>query len=278
MEGSGGKSRVSPASGPPPAGGAALRLLGRAARPAQSPPSSREPLRWYPAPGGAVAGKGNGGSPEPRGRRSLPVAGQGGPVPSRGALSPLSPLPSSRRLVTLARGLAPAFLRFAGKRTDFLQFHNVKNPAKSRGGPGPDYYLKNYEDGELRGRDGGRARQRGAARTGRSRFACPALPAPGRGRAVLPPGTGQGTLPPTLSFPSRGARRSPPARCRWIRWMPTPGNKRPAPGSGACRIPPAAPPRPPVPFAPKPRAGSGGRRGGFAPAAGGDRVPHPRDA
>ncbi|XP_074856092.1 inactive heparanase-2 isoform X4 [Carettochelys insculpta] len=53
---------------------------------------------------------------------------------------------SSRRLVTLARGLAPAFLRFAGKRTDFLHFHNVKNPAKSRGGPGPDYYLKNYED------------------------------------------------------------------------------------------------------------------------------------
>ncbi|KAL8187508.1 UNVERIFIED_CONTAM: Inactive heparanase-2 [Gekko kuhli] len=53
---------------------------------------------------------------------------------------------SSRRLVTLARGLAPAFLRFAGKRTDFVQFQNVKNPAKSRGGPGPDYYLKNYED------------------------------------------------------------------------------------------------------------------------------------
>lgn len=50
--------------------------------------------------------------------------------------------------MTLARGLAPAFLRFAGKRTDFLQFQNVKNPAKSRGGPGPDYYLKNYEDGE----------------------------------------------------------------------------------------------------------------------------------
>uniref|UniRef100_A0A8D2QDH0 Heparanase 2 (inactive) n=1 Tax=Zonotrichia albicollis TaxID=44394 RepID=A0A8D2QDH0_ZONAL len=61
---------------------------------------------------------------------------------------------SSRRLVTLARGLAPAFLRFAGKRTDFLQFHNVKNPAKSRGGPGPDYYLKNYEDGEPRGGGG----------------------------------------------------------------------------------------------------------------------------
>ncbi|KAG6922531.1 heparanase 2, partial [Chelydra serpentina] len=58
---------------------------------------------------------------------------------------------SSRRLVTLARGLAPAFLRFAGKRTDFLHFQNLKNPAKSRGGPGPDYYLKNYEDGE-RGR------------------------------------------------------------------------------------------------------------------------------
>ncbi|XP_015722581.1 inactive heparanase-2 isoform X4 [Coturnix japonica] len=57
---------------------------------------------------------------------------------------------SSRRLVTLARGLAPAFLRFAGKRTDFLQFHNVKNPAKSRGGPGPDYYLKNYEDDIVR--------------------------------------------------------------------------------------------------------------------------------
>lgn len=50
--------------------------------------------------------------------------------------------------MTLARGLAPAFLRFAGKRSDFLQFQNVKNPAKSRGGPGPDYYLKNYEDGE----------------------------------------------------------------------------------------------------------------------------------
>ncbi|XP_028586431.2 inactive heparanase-2 isoform X2 [Podarcis muralis] len=57
---------------------------------------------------------------------------------------------SSRRLVTLARGLAPAFLRFAGKRTDFLQFQNVKNPAKSRGGPGPDYYLKNYEDDIIR--------------------------------------------------------------------------------------------------------------------------------
>ncbi|NWS51746.1 HPSE2 protein, partial [Chunga burmeisteri] len=57
---------------------------------------------------------------------------------------------SSRRLVTLARGLSPAFLRFAGKRTDFLQFHNVKNPAKSRGGPGPDYYLKNYEDDIVR--------------------------------------------------------------------------------------------------------------------------------
>uniref|UniRef100_A0A8C8R4T4 Heparanase 2 (inactive) n=1 Tax=Pelusios castaneus TaxID=367368 RepID=A0A8C8R4T4_9SAUR len=57
---------------------------------------------------------------------------------------------SSRRLVTLARGLAPAFLRFAGKRSDFLQFRNVRNPAKSRGGPGPDYYLKNYEDDIVR--------------------------------------------------------------------------------------------------------------------------------
>uniref|UniRef100_A0A3P8V728 Heparanase 2 (inactive) n=1 Tax=Cynoglossus semilaevis TaxID=244447 RepID=A0A3P8V728_CYNSE len=53
---------------------------------------------------------------------------------------------SSKRLVTLARGLAPAFLRFGGKRTDFLQFNNQKNLAKFRG-PGPDYYLKNYEDG-----------------------------------------------------------------------------------------------------------------------------------
>uniref|UniRef100_A0A3P8V3H8 Heparanase 2 (inactive) n=1 Tax=Cynoglossus semilaevis TaxID=244447 RepID=A0A3P8V3H8_CYNSE len=51
----------------------------------------------------------------------------------------------SKRLVTLARGLAPAFLRFGGKRTDFLQFNNQKNLAKFRG-PGPDYYLKNYED------------------------------------------------------------------------------------------------------------------------------------
>lgn len=54
---------------------------------------------------------------------------------------------SSRRLVTLARGLSPAFLRFGGKRTDFLQFNNQKNLAKFRG-PGPDYYLKNYEDGK----------------------------------------------------------------------------------------------------------------------------------
>ncbi|XP_074152135.1 inactive heparanase-2 isoform X1 [Sminthopsis crassicaudata] len=57
---------------------------------------------------------------------------------------------SSKRLVTLARGLAPAFLRFGGKRTDFLQFQNLRNPAKSRGGPGPDYYLKNYEDDIVR--------------------------------------------------------------------------------------------------------------------------------
>uniref|UniRef100_F6WMW5 Heparanase 2 (inactive) n=1 Tax=Xenopus tropicalis TaxID=8364 RepID=F6WMW5_XENTR len=57
---------------------------------------------------------------------------------------------SSKRLVTLARGLAPAFLRFGGRKTDFLQFQNLKNPAKSRGGPGPDYYLKNYEDDIVR--------------------------------------------------------------------------------------------------------------------------------
>ncbi|XP_023496953.1 inactive heparanase-2 isoform X1 [Equus asinus] len=57
---------------------------------------------------------------------------------------------SSKRLVTLARGLSPAFLRFGGKRTDFLQFQNLRNPAKSRGGPGPDYYLKNYEDDIVR--------------------------------------------------------------------------------------------------------------------------------
>ncbi|MGH0126457.1 UNVERIFIED_CONTAM: hypothetical protein FKN15_028612 [Acipenser sinensis] len=57
---------------------------------------------------------------------------------------------SSKRLVTLARGLAPAYLRFGGKRTDFLNFHNLKNLAKHRGGPGPDYYLKNYEDDIVR--------------------------------------------------------------------------------------------------------------------------------
>lgn len=54
---------------------------------------------------------------------------------------------SSRRLVTLARGLSPAFLRFGGKRSDFLHFNNQKNLARFRG-PGPDYYLKNYEDGD----------------------------------------------------------------------------------------------------------------------------------
>lgn len=56
---------------------------------------------------------------------------------------------SSKRLVTLARGLSPAFLRFGGKRTDFLHFNNQKNLAKFRG-PGPDYYLKNYEDDIVR--------------------------------------------------------------------------------------------------------------------------------
>ncbi|XP_059755954.1 inactive heparanase-2 isoform X2 [Balaenoptera ricei] len=62
---------------------------------------------------------------------------------------PIAPA-GSKRLVTLARGLSPAFLRFGGKRTDFLQFQNLRNPAKSRGGPGPDYYLKNYEDDIVR--------------------------------------------------------------------------------------------------------------------------------
>nr|XP_057914266.1 inactive heparanase-2 isoform X3 [Doryrhamphus excisus] len=56
---------------------------------------------------------------------------------------------SSKRLVTLARGLSPAYLRFGGKRTDFLHFNNQKNLAKFRG-PGPDYYLKNYEDDIVR--------------------------------------------------------------------------------------------------------------------------------
>lgn len=51
--------------------------------------------------------------------------------------------------MTLARGLSPAYLRFGGKRTDFLQFNNQKNLAKFRG-PGPDYYLKNYEDDIVR--------------------------------------------------------------------------------------------------------------------------------
>ncbi|GCC35748.1 hypothetical protein chiPu_0014236 [Chiloscyllium punctatum] len=57
---------------------------------------------------------------------------------------------SSKRLVTLARGLAPAFLWFGGKRTDFLQFQNHRNLAKHRGELGPDYYLKNYEDDIVR--------------------------------------------------------------------------------------------------------------------------------
>ncbi|XP_072095791.1 inactive heparanase-2 isoform X1 [Mobula birostris] len=57
---------------------------------------------------------------------------------------------SSRKLVTLARGLSPAFLWFGGKRTDFLQFQNHRNLAKHRGELGPDYYLKNYEDDIVR--------------------------------------------------------------------------------------------------------------------------------
>ncbi|XP_072335699.1 inactive heparanase-2 isoform X2 [Scyliorhinus torazame] len=57
---------------------------------------------------------------------------------------------SSKKLVTLARGLSPAFLWFGGKRTDFLQFQNHRNLAKHRGELGPDYYLKNYEDDIVR--------------------------------------------------------------------------------------------------------------------------------
>ena len=79
-----------------------------------------------------------------RGLAGFPTASR---LPSGSFLLFLCPC-SSKRLVTLARGLSPAFLRFGGKRTDFLQFQNLRNPAKSRGGPGPDYYLKNYEDGE----------------------------------------------------------------------------------------------------------------------------------
>uniref|UniRef100_A0A8U7MPX8 Uncharacterized protein n=1 Tax=Corvus moneduloides TaxID=1196302 RepID=A0A8U7MPX8_CORMO len=151
---------------------------------------------------------------------------------------------SSRRLVTLARGLAPAFLRFAGKRTDFLQFHNVKNPAKSRGGPGPDYYLKNYEDGEPRGRGGGRALQRGAAGAGRSRSACPALPEPGgavRRPGTPPPGTGRERIPVPFLSRERGAEElggARPPHCRPIRRVSALGNKRPALGSGTLHIPP----------------------------------------
>lgn len=240
--GGGGVGRAGP--GPrglrqPPAGGAAPRSraapLGRGA-----PQPSVAAV--VPAPSGRQGPGGQRCVPDLRGRRSLPVPGQGGPSPARGALSPLFALLSSRRLVTLARGLAPAFLRFAGKRTDFLQFHNVKNPAKSRGGPGPDYYLKNYEDGELRVRGGERARQRGAAGTGRSCSACPALPAPGRGRAAprsAAQRSARAVLPPYLLFPERegagglrGARPPVAAGC---------GNKRSALGSGDLRIPP--PPR-----------------------------------
>lgn len=78
--------------------------------------------------------------------------------------------------MTLARGLAPAFLRFAGKRTDFLQFQNVKNPAKSRGGPGPDYYLKNYEDGEAAEAQAGAKQGRGLRRGKRGEAAIPLFP------------------------------------------------------------------------------------------------------
>lgn len=177
--------------------------------------------------------------------------------------------------MTLARGLAPAFLRFAGKRTDFLQFHNVKNPAKSRGGPGPDYYLKNYEDGELRGRGGGRARQRGLRAPGG-----PAPPAPRSlrpGGAAPSPGTGQGghragRAPPSPSLPERGelgGARSPLAggsggRREQKAGTGERGSSRDTPAASAGSL--------------RSRAGSAGRRGGFAPAAGGERAPQPRGA
>lgn len=54
-------------------------------------PRSRVLLRWYPRKAGQQGRAGQQWVPEPRGRRSLPVPGQGGPVPARGALSPLSP-------------------------------------------------------------------------------------------------------------------------------------------------------------------------------------------
>lgn len=194
-------------------------LPGRAARPAQSPAAGCR-CGGTRTGRGSSAGEGNGGSPSPVAAGRCRYRGREGrarPGPARGALSPLSALPSSRRLVTLARGLAPAFLRFAGKRTDFLQFHNVKNPAKSRGGPGPDYYLKNYEDGELRGRGGGRARQRqrgaaGAAAGGCGRRAVllrlPRAPCaqagPRRARASAAAGHRAGEPPPRPFLPGRG--------------------------------------------------------------------------
>lgn len=199
----------------------------------------------------------------------------GSECPARGFLSPLSPLPSSRRLVTLARGLAPAFLRFAGKRTDFLQFHNVKNPAKSRGGPGPDYYLKNYEDGEPRGRRGGRALQRGLREPGG-----PAPPAPlslrpagpcrARARCRRAPGRAQFPYPFFPREGSRGARRSslPPLSVDSAGVGPR--EQKTSTGERNFSYSPA-PLSPPSPFAPEPRAGSGGRRGDFAAAPGGAR-------
>lgn len=181
-------------------------LQGRAARPAQSP-AARGTASHRPGRGNG-ARQGNGGSLSPV------VPGRwrygGSECPARGFLSPVSPLPSSRRLVTLARGLAPAFLRFAGKRTDFLQFHNVKNPAKSRGGPGPDYYLKNYEDGEPRGRRGGRALQRGLREPGGPAPPAPLSPRPvgpcrARARCRRAPGRAQFPYP---LFLGRGEPRS----------------------------------------------------------------------
>lgn len=248
----GGQGRVPPASEQTPAGGAAPR-------------SRAAPLgRGAPQPSVAAVILAPGRAAGP-GWATMCPRSRWPPVVAGAALSPLFALLSSRRLVTLARGLAPAFLRFAGKRTDFLQFHNVKNPAKSRGGPGPDYYLKNYEDGELRVWGGERARQRGAAGTGRSCSACPTLPAPRRGRAAQR--SARAVLPPYFLFPEREGARGlcgarPPARCRWMR------EQKVGTGEQGCSYPPTATPRPPAPFPPKTRAGSAGHRRGFAAGTG----------
>lgn len=278
-------------------------LPGRAARPAQSPAAGCR-CGGTRTGRGSSAGEGNGGSPSPVAAGRCRYRGREGrarPGPARGALSPLSALPSSRRLVTLARGLAPAFLRFAGKRTDFLQFHNVKNPAKSRGGPGPDYYLKNYEDGELRGRGGGRARQRqrgaaGAAAGGCGRRAVllrlPRAPCaqagPRRARASAAAGHRAGEPPPRPFLPGRGEPGSSAEPACPLPVDPADaGPREQKAGNGergfSYSPPPPLPPLPRrvrrLPSLPSPeRAAPPAAEGGFAPVPGGDRAPQPRAA